>query len=301
MGALQRLPLLPPTAAAAAAFGQEVPTAFDARQEWPQCLSVGRIRNQGNCGSCWAFGAAEVLADRVCIAGGNRNFTASVEYLLDCDTANDAGCQGGYLDDAWAFLRDVGVPAEACDPYQYCPDPETPTCKKNGSEPARLPAPPPPPLPTGGATPRQFLCPDQCGDGSALNRLRATSAYAVARPGDHVGMQQEILAKGPIEVGFFVFSDFMSYKSGVYFRTPGASGPLGGHAARILGWGVDEAKVPYWLVANSWGPEWGMEGFFRIRRGTNECGIESTPAAGNFHAAAAAKPRPRREEDALYV
>merc|ERR1712232_667297 len=107
-------------------------------------------------------------------------------------------------------------------------------------------------------------------------------------PGDVNAMQREILTKGPIEVGLFIFDDFMNYKNGTYFRTPVASGPLGGHAVRILGWGVDEAKVPYWLVANSYGPEWGMSGFFRIRRGTNECGIESTPVAGDFVTAAVA-------------
>merc|ERR1711869_167671 len=98
-------------------------------------------------------------------------------------------------------------------------------------------------------------------------------------------MQHEIMTKGPIEVAFFVFSDFMHYKNGTYFRTAAATGPIGGHAVRILGWGVDEASVPYWLVANSWSPEWGMKGFFHIRRGTNECGIESTAAAGDFAAA----------------
>ncbi|WP_411023184.1 C1 family peptidase, partial [Salmonella sp. s51228] len=48
---------------------------------------------------------------------------------------------------------------------------------------------------------------------------------------------------------------------------------LGGHAVKILGWGV-EGGTPYWLVANSWNPDWGDTGFFKIRRGTDECGIE---------------------------
>ncbi|RCN24413.1 hypothetical protein ANCCAN_29890, partial [Ancylostoma caninum] len=54
---------------------------------------------------------------------------------------------------------------------------------------------------------------------------------------------------------------------------------VGGHAVRILGWGVDN-KTPYWLVANSWNTDWGENGYFRIVRGLNECGIEHAIVAG---------------------
>lgn len=54
---------------------------------------------------------------------------------------------------------------------------------------------------------------------------------------------------------------------------------LGGHAIRILGWGV-ENNIPYWLVANSWNYDWGQNGFFKILRGVDECGIEGQINAG---------------------
>tara|TARA_B100000795_G_scaffold257660_1_gene231084 strand:+ start:106 stop:420 length:315 start_codon:yes stop_codon:yes gene_type:complete len=101
----------------------------------------------------------------------------------------------------------------------------------------------------------------------------------VSKPGDVKGMQKEILQNGPIEVAFFVYSDFQTYSSGIYHRTASSEGPMGGHAVRILGWGT-QAGEDYWLVANSWSPQWGEKGFFKIRRGTNECGIETIPAAG---------------------
>lgn len=54
---------------------------------------------------------------------------------------------------------------------------------------------------------------------------------------------------------------------------------MGGHAVKILGWGVEEG-TPYWLCANSWNSDWGDKGFFKILRGENECGIETGIVAG---------------------
>ena len=74
---------------------------------------------------------------------------------------------------------------------------------------------------------------------------------------------------------------FMQYKSGVYTRSTAAAEfhPVGRHAVRVIGWG-EEGGTPYWLVANSWSREFGENGYFRIRRGTNEAGIESKAGAG---------------------
>ena len=57
--------------------------------------------------------------------------------------------------------------------------------------------------------------------------------------------------------------------------------PLGGHAVKMIGWGVD-AGVPYWLCVNSWNNMWGEGGTFRIKRGVNECGIETFSVAGDI-------------------
>lgn len=56
-------------------------------------------------------------------------------------------------------------------------------------------------------------------------------------------------------------------------------GVLGGHAIKIIGWGTENGS-PYWLVANSWNTDWGDKGYFKILRGNDECGIESSVVAG---------------------
>ena len=88
---------------------------------------------------------------------------------------------------------------------------------------------------------------------------------------------QEIMTNGPVEATFKVYADFPSYKSGVYQHVTGAY--LGSHAVKMIGWGV-EKNQKYWMVANSWNPTWGAYGFFKILRGSNECGIESLIVAG---------------------
>lgn len=72
-----------------------------------------------------------------------------------------------------------------------------------------------------------------------------------------------------METGFTVYSDFMNYAGGIYQHTTGYV--EGGHAVKMIGWGV-EGGVEYWICANSWGPKWGEEGFFRIAFG--QCGID---------------------------
>eukprot|EP00434_Breviolum_minutum_P004760 symbB.v1.2.004193.t1/scaffold236.1/size256932/3 len=130
-----------------------LPERFDARKEWPTCNSIGLIRNQGRCGSCWAMAAATVMTDRFCVAaaqatqggGGTQlqlsqttkdatkalqdlqGLSLAPELLVQCDLTNN-GCGGGRLDDAWTYLKEHGIPKEACAPYMHCPVPTQTSC-----------------------------------------------------------------------------------------------------------------------------------------------------------------------------
>ena len=69
------------------------PDSFDSRQQWPQCQSIKEIRDQSACGSCWAFGAAEAMSDRLCIASGQTNqYRVSTTDLMSCCFSCGNGC-----------------------------------------------------------------------------------------------------------------------------------------------------------------------------------------------------------------
>ena len=74
-----------------------------------------------------------------------------------------------------------------------------------------------------------------------------------------------------------VYEDFLNYESGIYQHISGSY--LGGLYVRIIGWGIENG-IKYWIVVNTWGKSWGENGFFRVLRGRNECGIENSVNAG---------------------
>ena len=92
-----------------------LPTDFDSRAQWKDC--VFEVKNQGKCGSCWAFAASEVLSDRLCIASeGKVKANLSPQDLVSCDYL-DMGCNGGIPMMSWITLRFKGITTESCMPY----------------------------------------------------------------------------------------------------------------------------------------------------------------------------------------
>merc|ERR1719244_1971940 len=98
---------------------------------------------------------------------------------------------------------------------------------------------------------------------------------------------EALVSRGPLAVSYMVYSDFHSYGGGVYHHTDTRSSfnphESTNHAVLLVGYGVDNTTgEKYWTCKNSWGADWGEDGYFRIRRGTNECsigsyGVEATP------------------------
>jgi len=250
----------------------EVPDNFDPREHWPDCPTIKEIRDQVGCGSCWAFGAVTAMSDRICIhSQGQQHVHVSSENLLSCCYSCGFGCNGGFPGAAWSYWSRKGLVSggqygsnQGCQPYIIQP------CEHhvNGS---RMPC------EEGSSTPK---CHRSCDNTKyqvpyEKDKTYGQKSYSIRR--NVKAIQVELMTNGPAEAAFTVFEDFPNYKSGVYQHVTGK--PLGGHAIRLLGWG-EEGGTPYWLVANSWNYDWGDGGTFKILRGQDHCGIESSVVAG---------------------
>lgn len=237
---------------------ENLPKTFDVRDKWGNL--IGGIQDQGDCGSSWAASTIALASDRLAIqSSGMITKRLSMQHLLSCNSRGQLGCNGGYTDRAYWFLRKRGVVTEECYPLESGQSEDT-SMDKLSCKLGYL---------------RSFPCP-QSGVTSELQR--STPPYRISTNPEEIMI--EIQRNGPVQATFLVKEDFFSYVSGVY-RYMGSDKPKdeGFHSVRILGWGseIDEDgnEIPYWLCANSWGTGWGEDGYFRILRGSNECEIES--------------------------
>ncbi len=261
----------------------QIPESFDVRTAFPQCAEVtGRVRDQSNCGSCWAFGSTEAFNDRRCIATGDAKTVLSPTDTLACCSGLNCqmsmGCNGGQPAGAWDWFTKTGVSTggdygdvgqgTTCKPYTFK------TCAHHVEPPEGMVA--CDQIPSY-STPK---CTSTCSESAygvsySKDKYFAKKAYSVKGV---TNMQNELMTKGTLSVAMTVYEDFETYSSGVYKHVTGKN--LGGHAIKMIGWGVENG-TPYWLCVNSWNKSWGEQGTFKILRGSNECGIEGSVVAGD--------------------
>ena len=151
---------------------------------------------------------------------------------------------------AWKFIQEKGVVSEKCMPYNLT---------------------------------KSLLCPvPKCFGTREEQKAFKVKKYAKLY-GGAPSIRSEIFESGPVQATFSVYEDFMNYRAGIYKYVTGKL--LGLHAVKVVGFGYEKnSSTAYWSVANSWGKEWGEEGFFRIAVG--ECGFElnmftATPCTSN--------------------
>ncbi|XP_030073327.1 tubulointerstitial nephritis antigen-like [Microcaecilia unicolor] len=253
------------------ASNEILPTSFDAAAKWPGMIH--EPLDQGNCAGSWAFSTAAVASDRISIQSmGHMTPVLSPQHLLSCDTRNQRGCSGGRVDGAWWYLRRKGVVTDECYPFTSQEKDKVPVqspCMMHSRSTGR------------GKRQATARCPSPHARSNEI--YQATPAYRLAPSEKEI--MKELMENGPVQAIMEVHEDFFLYKGGIYRHTPVATGKPehyrrhGTHSVKITGWG--EEKNPngqsekYWIAANSWGKSWGESGYFRIARGTNECGIEA--------------------------
>jgi cathepsin B len=286
----------------------DIPETFDGITNWKDLLCP--VMDQGSCGSCWAFATTSMLANRFNIQSlGKMNIQLSPTKLILCDwqgkeinqfLSNDnlsqineanenllslqtSACFGNTLADAARYLYEIGTTTEQCIPYNKKLGSSGQEYQTIGSftEIANLP------LCSTVAGPWGDECNNFVDDGTqkytddAARFYKCISYYGLYGSnkdnpdGNEKQIQYEIYKWGPIVTGIKLYPDFYTFDPVTTIYEWNGDGPqVGGHAIEILGWG-EENGIPYWQVKNSWGDKWGINGYFKMVRGKNNCGIET--------------------------
>lgn len=212
-------------------FAEAAPATLDWRNfsgdgTRPPGSYVTGIRDQGNCGSCWAFATTAALESNVLLTDKtpNQECNFAEQVLVSCSGAGD--CKGGYISGASYYIRDIGLPVESCFPY---------TATNNN-------------------------CGNACSTYQTSTAVIDSWHYVATTAPTVTALKDALVAYGPLVTTMEVYSDFYSYKSGIYSVT--AFGTYqGGHAVLIVGY---NDLGQYFIVKNSWGADWGESGYFRI-------------------------------------
>lgn len=306
----------------------DFPKSYDAREAFPDCALP--VQDQGGCGSCYAFAAAAVAGERLCIKRLQTGQTAllafekrfdstlekeakqkassdkflqsrllsfraketanttkagevmSQQELVSCGSSDQPmyetpyclkgpggvnikkwsnGCEGGTPLNAFYFIHTYGLPTKSCVPYV-----------------------------SGGGGDYKDHFDLQAGKVPICSKLEELPCHKeraqnrMGRPircpnGDIACIMDAIYQKGPVFASISAESGLMNdygknaYTDGVYVKKADEM-HMGHHAVVLYGWGTSESGIDYWIGRNSWGDNWGQDGMFKIRRGTNEVGVE---------------------------
>eukprot|EP00118_Oscarella_pearsei_P006144 m.27935 g.27935 ORF g.27935 m.27935 type:complete len:342 (+) comp30477_c0_seq1:26-1051(+) len=204
--------------------------------DWRKKGVVTPVKNQGNCGSCWTFSTTGAVESHHAIATGNLE-SLSEQQLVDCAVHFDNhGCEGGLPSQAFEYIHyNGGIELESEYPYSA----EDHACRFNSSKVAAT----------------------------------VKSSFNITE-GDEQEIAKSVAFKGPVSIAFDVVAGFQSYKEGVYKSEKCSNGTQSvNHAVLVVGYGTTSDGVDYWIVKNSWGTKFGMNGYFWIERGVNMCGL----------------------------
>jgi putative hemolysin len=228
------------------------PSSFDWRNydggDW-----MTPVKNQGSCGSCWAFSAVGVVEAIYNIASNDPDLDLNLaeQYLVaDCLTGNS--CCGGWMSTAFGFIRYGGIPDEACLPYvdlSGCTCGGG-TCDSNCTY-------------IGSGICSDATCSNRCSDWQ--DRLLTIDDSGGVSPSQ---IKQSVVDTGPLSVAMGIGSSYGGYWDGDIYR---CTNDLGINHGVIVA-GYNDAGG-YWIVKNSWGSGWNGNGYFKV--GYGECAIEN--------------------------
>ncbi|AAS82707.1 ORF31 [Agrotis segetum granulovirus] len=206
-----------------------LPDSFD----WRDRHVITSVKNQRDCGSCWAFSTIANIESLYAIKY-NKLLDLSEQQLVNCDEQNN-GCNGGLMH--WAMeeiIRQGGVSNETDFPYTASDG----FCKRK----------------------QGFVNINGCNQFILSNEDR---------------LRELLIFNGPISIAIDVI-DVIDYSQGISSTCRNDNGL--NHAVLLVGYGVKN-NIPYWILKNSWGSQWGENGYFRVQRNINSCGMINDYAA----------------------
>jgi len=220
--------------------------------DWRDSGVISDVKDQGRCGSCWTFGAAEAIESHFAIQTGFLQ-DLSQQQILDCvpntlSCGGTGGCQGGTAELVFETLVQTvgGLASEWTYPYRsyYA---------------------------------QNYTC--------AYDQLKTRPAahltgHVVLATNQYAAVIKALAAVGPLAVNVDA-SEWSSYESGVFNGCHTKNNIDINHVVQLVGYGTDAQHGDYWIVRNSWGPKYGEQGYIRIsRNSTPQCGTDKTPLDG---------------------
>jgi len=203
--------------------------------DWRDKKVVTAVKNQAQCGSCWAFSATEAIESAWIISGhANTSIDLSPQQIVDCDTSN-SGCNGGWPDKAMTYVHKAGG-QEGIMHYPYT--------AKNGA----------------------------CEFASKWVEAKVAAYETATKSKDETTLQTNLLAWGPLSICVDATA-WQSYRSGVLTPKQCCTGSCQlDHCVQLVGY--DATVAPgYWIVRNSWAESWGINGYIHLQMGGNTCAL----------------------------
>ncbi|XP_074601850.1 cathepsin L-like [Brevipalpus obovatus] len=215
-------------------------SALPASVDWRTKGIVTEVKDQGNCGSCWAFSAVASMESAHAQSTG-KLVELSEQNLVDCSgPEGDMGCNGGLMDNAFNYtITNGGIDTETSYPYVG----EDENCEFNKA-----------------------------------NVGLTLKSYTDVPSGDESSLADAV-SRGVVSVAIEATFELQMYSGGIYSSACESPAQLN-HGVTAVGYGTQDGQ-DFWIVKNSWGQNWGEQGYFRFAKGQDLCGIADAASYPN--------------------
>jgi len=213
------------------------PDTFDARTQWPECVTPVRDsadRQSGGCASEWAMSATQTLQTNLCVLGKKSPVLSATEVGSCNAKVSNLLCNNWVTTTAWYYINQFGVRSEDCLPYSGLAL-DIDACQ---------------------------TCTNTSATGEVYNCPVASSQWE-----SDDDLKQAIMQGGAVQVTITMMPNLWDYTDGIHNPMPAAP-ERAELAIKLVGWGVDGQDF-YWIAENTWGPNWGKNGYFYV---TNNAG-----------------------------